>query len=388
MPGIDYNSTPQPKIYELPSLGPLAFPDPVHQPAFTPVVYIQVTYDDGSRSRGSGVFVGQNDVLTAAHVVAPPPGGTVTDIDIFPAFDSGSRGPWGSFTTGQWIERHIPITIEHVSDGSRIDLANAASDIALVGISQSLGRQYGISVMAPGPSFPNPNEAPQTGFILGYPAERGTEFTYSSGPMDLRWASYGSEFGNPIGSPVWDISQIYHNRGSSGGPVFDASGRVVGVVSTTEAAARIDAEWDLLQTWMSENDNLLTGAAQNADFMAIPDISAKALLPGALGNEAGTPAPESDKLLMVSYTGVNGDTPTSGSFVEVAENTWVENGLFHFEEVSETDEHITLFDASRGVTVEMDMLQGNVSLNWGDNTLTWSITDVSHPSISSELLAA
>jgi hypothetical protein len=95
-----------------------------------------------------------------------------------------------------------------------------------------------------------------------------------------------------------------------------------------------------------------------------------------------------ESLETVSYTGMNGETPISGRFAEVAENTWVENDIFYFEEVSETGQSITIFDPSRGVTVAMDLVQGNLSMSWDNYTQELSITRVSHSNTPSELLAA
>jgi V8-like Glu-specific endopeptidase len=44
---------------------------PVYSTGFpyTAVVYLETTFADGSVSGGTGVVVGQNDILTASHVV-------------------------------------------------------------------------------------------------------------------------------------------------------------------------------------------------------------------------------------------------------------------------------------------------------------------------------
>jgi len=45
----------------------------------------------------------------------------------------------------------------------------------------------------------------------------------------------------------------------------------------------------------------------------------------------------------ISYVGNNGGTPVSGQFVESETGLWVENNLFVFEEVSETDQFVELY---------------------------------------------
>ena len=78
----------------------------------------------------------------------------------------------------------------------------------------------------------------------------------------------------------------------------------------------------------------------------------------------------------VSYSGVNGGTPTTGIFVEVDKDTWIENGIFSFEEVSETAVTVVLYDASRATTITMHLATNTLEVSWAGNLLTWDITGV------------
>jgi hypothetical protein len=85
----------------------------------------------------------------------------------------------------------------------------------------------------------------------------------------------------------------------------------------------------------------------------------------------------------VSYTGLNGGMPTSGTFTEVSPDTWVESSssgaTFTFQEISESPAHVILYDSSRDVTIKMNLVTDNLTVQFGEgDRLVWHITDVSH----------
>lgn len=66
---------------------------------YSTVTYITVQWPDGTRSSGSGVVVGPNDVLTAMHVVFNSDrGGWASELAIYPGgrYQAGAQGAfWG-----------------------------------------------------------------------------------------------------------------------------------------------------------------------------------------------------------------------------------------------------------------------------------------------------
>ena len=80
----------------------------------------------------------------------------------------------------------------------------------------------------------------------------------------------------------------------------------------------------------------------------------------------------------VSYEGVNGGIPVTGLFVEVDQDTWVENDIFTFQEVSERHGVVVLFDSSRDLTATIDLATNDISITFGANEVIYNVTDVSY----------
>ena len=82
---------------------------------YSAVVWIQVTYPNGLKAFGSGVMVGENDVLTASHLLySSADGGAATAVTISPGYDNGIA-PYGSYAAANWF--YYPLDPD--GDGSR-----------------------------------------------------------------------------------------------------------------------------------------------------------------------------------------------------------------------------------------------------------------------------
>jgi len=101
-----------------------------------------------------------------------------------------------------------------------------------------------------------------------------------------------------------------------------------------------------------------------------------ARLPGAAQQQLIENAPF-ESYSTVAYSGLNGSTPVSGLFVEVDSDTWVENDLFTFQEISETDTEVILYDVTRDTTVFINLLTNDLFVQFAGNSLNWDVTDLS-----------
>lgn len=78
----------------------------------------------------------------------------------------------------------------------------------------------------------------------------------------------------------------------------------------------------------------------------------------------------------VAYEGLNGSVFQTGLFVETDADTWIENDLFTFQEVRESDQEIVLYDASRETTIFINLTSNSIFVQFDGNELVWEVTDV------------
>lgn len=217
------------------------------------VCYILTEWADGTFSRGSGVVVGVNDVLTANHVVySAVHGGVARSITIYPGADTNPIivEPYGHYTDVGLIARRAA---DWDTDGDGLlTQSEAQYDLALLGLYSPIGNTVGWSGLTG-------RNGDFSGAIVGYPSEiyGGTGMMTESVFADSS-SSYG----------VWEIGASL-GAGASGGPLFytDSTGSyVAGVLSSGSsvnsnyAALFGPGNWDWLQEAMASNDRLLTGS--------------------------------------------------------------------------------------------------------------------------------
>jgi len=101
------------------------------------VVLIRVTFPDGSLISGSGAIVGENDILTASHVVySAEHGGAATEIKLYPGFDDASG--LDEYLTGRYVFDYFELP-EQCTTATRVN------DYALIGVETRFHSWFGLS---------------------------------------------------------------------------------------------------------------------------------------------------------------------------------------------------------------------------------------------------
>lgn len=192
----------------------------LQQPTYKPVVRIEVKLSNGQRVWGSGVLVGSNDVLTAAHLFGTSSNVTITDVLVYPGYYYGPSLA-SAVHASHWALAAPPLS------GGLISASGVRSDLALVSLSQTTGLTLGY--WGVGASFANGMAS-----TVGYPGTLNGAPAVSSG-----WVNTLSVFE----SSALDIDNLYAQPGSSGSPIYVLNAQqqptVVGVLSTGSWAVNV-----------------------------------------------------------------------------------------------------------------------------------------------------
>lgn len=222
---------------------------------YSSIVYIESVFPDGSIFRGSGSVVGNNDVLTADHMVYDTDhGGAAVQVMVAPgAFVNDATGAWsaplGTYLATNWSTR---VGNWDANGDGYVSTSEAQYDLALLGFNVNLGSVTGTLTPTLGSS------SSFTGTVLGYPA-RGTGLMEDSGTATL-YNGYGVyQFSTGLGS------------GASGGPLLDSSGNLRGVLSSGNADDTLSnyaslgdvSNWQWYQRASSSNDSMTWNAGSN-----------------------------------------------------------------------------------------------------------------------------
>lgn len=245
---------------------------------YSAVCYLEVTFANGLRARGSGVVVGPNDVLTALHVVYSAfDGGWARSVRILPGADTlPLTAPLGEFNDVQSFAGRVP---DWDPNGDGLLFASESQyDMALLGLSSRIGDLSGWLPL-------DTERASFSAQVLGYPA-RGTGLM-----SDIGFAQPDN------GSGTLNIG-LGLGRGASGGPMIhsiDGDAYVAGTLSSGDAGLTTsryaalfgpgNLQW--LQEAIRANDNLVASQTplrfqgDRGDDSLVGNVADNVLLGGA-----------------------------------------------------------------------------------------------------------
>ena len=169
------------------------------------LAYLNVTYKNGARTNGSGCFVGENKILTSAHVLYSNQNGVATSVTITPG---GLLSNFSSVTTSE-----ICLNSQYLNSPS-VD-----QDYGVIVIEDSLETGYlGMS---------SKSKTELSNVILagtyGYPADKATgTLWYSSGTLssilERTFCHNADTMDGQSGSPLFDMADFNYVIGVHRGP--------------------------------------------------------------------------------------------------------------------------------------------------------------------------
>ena len=119
------------------------------------IVLVSAKFSDGSSTRGTGVLVGPNDILTAGHVVYSQRQGWMDGLELWFVADynpttrqletTGEFIPWNHWTATAW-----PNQIYASAPAYRSTPQETQFDAALIGIDYAVGTELGFLSMNEG----------------------------------------------------------------------------------------------------------------------------------------------------------------------------------------------------------------------------------------------
>ncbi len=227
------------------------------------ICFITAQWADGTTSRGSGVVIGLNDVLTAHHVVFDAAhGGYATEISIIPAADTQPliTRPYGTFSDVGVVYAR---TANWDPNGDDLMLPEESQyDLAVLGMRSDIGSVTGVVPVA--------NVSVDfTGLIDGYPLA-------GSGLMEQSVFADAS-----AQSSVFDVAAAL-GRGASGGPLLrtvDGVAQVAGILSagnnveSTYAGLFGAGNWEWLLNALQADNVVMAGGQRPASVLVDPDAA-------------------------------------------------------------------------------------------------------------------
>lgn len=212
---------------------------------FTAVTFIRSTWPNGQASTGTGFLVGENDVLTASHVVYNAArGGDAVTVEVIPSYDPDSFSN-ESFFASDWL-RYTDFDPNFdgrlvSGDFQTITQEGAEKDIALLTVNGGIGKYgwFGIDYQQYTGTFQIEN--------AGYPGVYGLQPMYDTGTVT----------GSSVDNVYYEVSGLDVNPGNSGGPIFYTASDgpyAIGLISTGSFYTSLAGHAFWLRDALRDND--------------------------------------------------------------------------------------------------------------------------------------
>lgn len=213
-----------------------------------PFVRILAFYANGSSAQGSGVMVGANAVLTAAHMIYDSTAGWATQVLVLPDQTSATL-PFGASYASQLF---TPVAWQTQQDFSQ--------DYGIITTSNSIGYATGwLNIADPNTSSPSVGDMLTS---IGYPGDLAVQEYKTSGTVDSIQTSY-----------LLFNDDMDAMPGQSGSPVLNSSNQIVGIIShqsvspNTNAATYINSStYSQLEAHISSSNLSASAAPMSSSY--------------------------------------------------------------------------------------------------------------------------
>lgn len=234
---------------------------------FTAVTFIRSTWPNGQTSTGTGFIVGDNDVLTASHVVYNGArGGDAVRVEVIPSYDPDSTDH-RSFYASTWL-RYSDYDPDF--DGRLISgdfrsqsIAGSEKDVALLTVPGGIGSfgTFGIDFQQYTGTFQIAN--------AGYPGLYDTQPSWDRGTIS----------GSSVDNVYFNQGDLDVNPGNSGGPVYytnDQGPYAIAIVSTRGYFTSLAGHEFWLRDALTDNDGPPNRAPTGIGWSSGNDIAENA----------------------------------------------------------------------------------------------------------------